>query len=172
MRTRNIFLLLIVLPLVVSIQFPFPKWNWDFKFDWNILNLFEKFKSALPQFVNNMKSKIQDFMKKTEDQKNAYLQDLNKKIAEMQQNIKEDIKQRKETFRVKVKDLMEKATEAAKFLSYKVCDAVDMDYEECRRDNKKLVTSLLLLIRDNFGQSSFIIGQIRRITENAEMSLK
>ena len=89
MRMRNIFLLLIVLPLVVSIQFPFPKWNWDFKFDWNILNLFEKFKSALPQFVNNMKSKIQDFMKKTEDQKNAYLQDLNKKLTEMQQNIKE-----------------------------------------------------------------------------------
>ena len=172
MRTRNIFLLLIVLPLVVSIQFPFPKWNWDFKFDWNILNLFEKFKSALPQFVNNMKSKIQDFMKKTEDQKNAYLQDLNKKLTEMQQNIKEDIKQRKETFRVKVKDLMEKATEAAKFLSYKVCDTVDMDYEECRRDKKKLVTSLLLLIRDNFGQCSVIIGQISRITENAEMSLK
>ena len=94
-----------------------------------------------------MKSKIQDFMKKTEDQKNAYLQELNKKLTEMQQNIKEDIRQRKETFRVKVKDLMEKATEAAKFLSYKVCDAVDMDYEECRRDKKKLVTSLLLLIR-------------------------
>ena len=154
---RNIFVLLIVIPLVVSIKFPFPKWNWDFKFDWNILNLFEKFKSALPQFVNNMKSKIQDFMKKTEDQKNAYLKDLNKKITEMQQNIKEDIRQRKETFRVKVKDLMEKATEAAKFLSYKVCDAVDMDYEECRTDKKKLITSLLLLIRDNFGQCSVII---------------
>ena len=77
----------------------------------------------------------------------------------MQQNIKEDIRQRKETFRVKVKDLMEKATEAAKFLSYKVCDTVDMDYEECRTDKKKLITSLLLLIRDNFGQCSVIIGK-------------
>ena len=169
---RNIFVLLIVIPLVVSIKFPFPKWNLDFKFDWNILNLFEKLKSAVPQFMNNMKSNIENFMKKTEAQKNAYLKDLNTKLAEMQQSIKEDIQNRKEAFRVKVKDLMAKATEAAKFLSYKVCDMADMDYEECRTDKKKLITNLLLLIKENFGQCSVIIGQISRITENAEMSLK
>ena len=67
---------------------------------------------------------------------------------------------------------MAKATEAAKFLSYKVCDMADMDYEECRTDKKKLITNLLLLIKENFGQCSVIIGQISRITENAEMSLK
>ena len=33
---------------------------------------------------------------------------------------------------------MAKATEAAKFLSYKVCDMADMDYEECRTDKKKI----------------------------------
>lgn len=85
---RNIFVLLIIIPLVVSIKFPFPKWNWDFKFDWNILNLFKKLKSAVPQFMNNMKSNIENFMKKTEAQKNAYLKDLNTKLAEMQQSIK------------------------------------------------------------------------------------
>ena len=136
------------------------------------LNLFEKLKSAVPQFMNNMKSNIENFMKKTEAQKNAYLKDLNKKLSEMQQSIKEDIQNRKEAFRVKVKDLMAKATEAAKFLSYKVCDMADMDYEECRTDKKKLITNLLLLIKENFGQCSVIIGQISRITENAEMSLK
>ena len=48
---RNIFVLLIIIPLVVSIKFPFPKWNCDFKFDWNILNLFKILKSAVPQFM-------------------------------------------------------------------------------------------------------------------------
>ena len=95
-----------------------------------------KIKISCTSIHEQYEIKYRKFHEKTEAQKNAYLKDLNKKLSEMQQSIKEDIQNRKEAFRVKVKDLMAKATEAAKFLSYKVCDMADMDYEECRTDKK------------------------------------
>ena len=46
------------------------------------------------------------------------------------------MKEHKENIQSEIKTLIEKTTEASKFLSYKICDFGRMDYEECRNDKK------------------------------------
>ena len=48
------------------------------------------------------------------------MENLNSEISALQQKIKDDIAQKKEDFENELKNLMEKGTEVAKYLSYKV----------------------------------------------------
>ena len=171
---KKLFALLVILPLLVSIEIPWINWdwdwNWDIHFDWD--SLFDLFKSAIPEFLKKMKDKLKDFLKKTEEEKNNFLKELNTTISDLREKIKNEIAEQKENVEEKIKDLVEKATEAAKYISLKVCDVADMTYEECRTDKKKLITNLLQVVKDNFGECSVVIGQISKLTENAEMNLK
>ena len=171
---RKLFSLFIILPLIVSINIPFVKWDWDwdFNFDWDFDAFLDNFKSVIPKFISEMKSKIESFMKLAEEEKNKFLDNLNQKILDLQQKIQEEIKEKKEGVEEKIKILLEDVTEAAKYISYKVCDMANMDYQECRNDKKKLITNLLGAVKDNFGECSVIIGQISKLTEDAEINLK
>ena len=170
---RKLFSLFIILPLIVSINVP-AKWNWDwdFNFDWDFDEFLDNFKSIIPDFINEMKSKIESFMKMAEDEKNKVLNDLSETISELQQKIKDEIKEKKEGVEEQIKNLIENATQIAKYLSYKVCDFAEMDHQECRNDKKKLLSNLLGAVKENFGECSVIIGQISKLTEDAGMNLK
>ena len=68
--------------------------------------------------------------------------------------------------------MVEKVTETAKYLSYKVCNIADLSYEECRSNKKLLLSRLLKTIEYNFGQCSEIVNQISLLSENPEEGLK
>jgi hypothetical protein len=119
-----------------------------------------------------MKSKIKDFMNKAEAEKQQIMENLNSEISALQQKIKDDIAQKKEDFENELKNLIEKGTEVAKYLSYKVCDIAQMDYEDCRNNKKQLLLNLLNAVKENFGQCSVVIQQITKLTESAELNLK
>ena len=166
---RNIFLILILIPIIISIKWPW-EWDWDFDFDWD--SFINNLKSVIPTFITDMKSKIKDFMNKAEADKQQIMENLNSEISALQQKIKDDIAQKKEDFENKLKNLMEKGTEVAKYLSYKVCDIAQMDYEDCRNNKKQLLLNLLNAVKENFGQCSVVIQQITKLTESAELNLK
>ena len=171
---RKLFSLFIILPLIISINIgPLQwEWDWDFNFDWDFDKLLEIFKSDIPAFIENMKTKIEDFMRQGEEKKTEILNGLESTILDLQQKIKDEIAEQTEKAEEHIKQLIEQGTEMAKYLSYKVCDAADMDYEECRNDKKKLLTNLLGAVKDNFGECSVIIGQISKLTEDAQPNLK
>ena len=56
---RKLFSLFIILPLIISINIgPLQwEWDWDFNFDWDFDKLLEIFKSDIPAFIENMKTK-------------------------------------------------------------------------------------------------------------------
>jgi len=165
---RKLYALLILIPLIMSFQFP----HWEWKFDWNFNSILDKFKTLVPDFIKNMQNKIKDFMQQTDQKKNEILTNMNTKLVELHENIKNDIQEKRKNVQNKMKELAEKATETAKYLSYKVCDIASMDYEECRNDKKKLLSNLLGVVKENFGECSVIIGEIARLTENFELNLK
>ena len=171
---RKLFSLFIILPLIISINIGPLQWEWDldFNFDWDFDKLLEIFKSDIPAFIENMKTKIEDFMRQGEEKKTEILNGLESKILDLQQKIKDEIAEQTEKAEKHIKQLIEQGTEMAKYLSYKVCDAADMDYEECRNDKKKLLSNLLGAVKDNFGECSVIIGQISKLTEDASLNLK
>ena len=171
---KKLFALFIILPLLVSFDFPWVNWdfNWDWKIDFDWESLLDKFKSAIPDFMKQMKDKVQTFLKKTEEERNKFLKNLDTTISDLQEKIKNGIEQHTGNIQEQLQNLVEKATEAAKYVSVKVCNMADMTYEECRNDKKKLVTNLIKAVKDNFGECSVIVGQISKLTEKAEMNLK
>ena len=169
---RNLFSLFIILPLIVTIKIPVLNWDWDFDWDWDIFGLLDFFKSGVPQFIKDIQTNIKKFIEKTEDQKNAYIAELNTKVTELYQKIKKEAEEKKELIEEDLKSLVEKVTEASNFLSYKICDMADMSYEECRNDKKKVFSNLLNAVKENFGQCSSIINQISVLTESPENGLK
>jgi hypothetical protein len=115
-----------------------------------------------------MQKNIKDFITKTDTQKNEFISELNTQIA----NIQKEIEAKKDNIQDQIKQVMEKATETAKYVSYIVCDAAKMDYEECRSDKKKLLSNLLGIVQENFGECSTIVGEITKLSENFELNLK
>ena len=168
---RKLLALMIIVPIIFSIKYPVYKWSWDifnFDFDFDFNSLIDKFKSLVPDFIKNMQKNIQNFIKKSEVEKNQFISDLNDQIA----NIQKEIETKKDNIQTQIKQVMEKATETAKYVSYIVCDAAKMDYEECRNDKKKLLSNLLGVVQENFGECSTIVGEITKLSENFELNLK
>ena len=172
---RKLFALLIIIPLLVNVKSPLFDWEW--KWNWENLtdkfkDFLDKFKSKVPEFIKNMKNKMKDFIEKTEEQKNYFIKELNSKVTELYEDIKQDIINKKEDVESKIKTLIEKTTEASKFLSYKICDISNLDYEECRNDKKKLFTNLLNVVKENFGECSVIVEQLSSLSDDKEENLK
>ena len=170
---RKLLALMIIVPIIFSIKYPVYKWSWDdfnfdFDFDFDFNSLIDKFKSLVPDFIKNMQKNIKDFITKTDTQKNEFISELNTQIA----NIQKEIEAKKDNIQDQIKQVMEKATETAKYVSYIVCDAAKMDYEECRSDKKKLLSNLLGIVQENFGECSTIVGEITKLSENFELNLK
>ena len=175
---RKIFSLLILIPLIINVKSPLfdwnYNWNWNWSWDWDFSwkDFIDKFKSKVPDFIKNLENKVKDFMKQNETQRNTFITELNTKVKELYEKIKQDIKDKKDNIESELKTLIEKTTEASKFLSYKICDIAKMDYEECRNDKKKLFTNLLDVVEENFGECSVIIGELSKLSDDYEQNLK
>ena len=174
---KKLFVLLIIIPLLTVVKSPLFDWDWKWNWDWeNFTSKFkdflDKFKSKVPEFIKNMQNKVKEFIEKTEEQKNYFIEELNSKVIELYEDIKQDIINKKEDVESKIKTLIEKTTEASKFLSYKICDIARLDYEECRNDKKKLFTNLLDVVKENFGKCSTIIEELSSLSDDIEQNLK
>ena len=174
---KKLFTLLIIIPLLTVVKSPLFDWDWKWNWDWeNFTSKFkdflDKFKSKVPEFIKNMQNKVKEFIEKTEEQKNYFIEELNSKVIELYEDIKQDIINKKEDVESKIKTLIEKTTEASKFLSYKICDIARLDYEECRNDKKKLFTNLLDVVKENFDKCSTIIEEISSLSDDIEQNLK
>ena len=174
---KKLFALLIIIPLLTVVKSPLFDWDWKWNWDWeNFTSKFkdflDKFKSKVPEFIKNMQNKVKEFIEKTEEQKNYFIEELNSKVIELYEDIKQDIINKKEDVESKIKTLIEKTTEASKFLSYKICDIARLDYEECRNDKKKLFTNLLDVVKENFGKCSTIIEELSSLSDDIEQNLK
>ena len=174
---KKLFALLIIIPLLTVVKSPLFDWDWKWNWDWeNFTSKFkdflDKFKSKVPEFIKNMQNKVKEFIEKTEEQKNYFIEELNSKVIDLYEDIKQDIINKKEDVESKLKTLIEKTTEASKFLSYKICDVSRLDYEECRNDKKKLFTNLLDVVKENFGKCSTIIEELSSLSDDIEQNLK
>ena len=166
------FSLLIIFPLLMNIKSPIFdwNWNWNWNFNWELKwkEFLANFKSKIPDFIKNLQDKTKDFLEKTEEYKNNIIKELNSKVVELCENIRQE----KENIEEKMKSLIEKTIEASKYLSYKVCDKANIDYEVCRNDKKKLFTNLLNSVKENFGQCSVIVEQLSKLSDDREQNLK
>ena len=168
---KKLYVLFIILPFLFSTKLPWHiDWDWSINFDFD--SFISKFKSAIPEFLKKMAENLKAFIKKSPEEKLEFLKTLNSTISDLQEAIKTSYEKNDGNVGGMIKDLVEKTTEAAKYISCKVCDVADMTYEECRNDKKKLISNLIKGVKDNFGECSVIVKQISNLTENAEMNLK
>ena len=63
---KNLFVLLIFVPLFVSLKIPFTDWEWNWDFNWDFSQFIENIKSGVPEFINNFKTEKQKFLKEDE----------------------------------------------------------------------------------------------------------
>ena len=70
---KNLFVLLIFVPLFVSIKIPFTYWEWNWDFNWDFSQFIENIKSGVPEFIINFKTEIQKFLKEDEPGKRKWI---------------------------------------------------------------------------------------------------
>ena len=73
---KNLFVLLIFVPLFVSIKIPFTDWEWNWDFNWDFSQFIDNIKSGVPDFINNFKTEIQNFLKEDELGKRKWIKNL------------------------------------------------------------------------------------------------
>ena len=85
-----------------------------------------------------MQKSMSEFLKKTEKEKDKYLESLSNIVQEKYDKIKSGMKKGVKSVQKETKELIEKMTETANALSYKVCDMVKKGYEQCNNNKKKI----------------------------------
>ena len=115
---------------------------------------------------------MSEFLKKTEKEKDKYLEIMSNKVKETYEQIKSGIKKGSKSVQNEIKDLIEKTTETSKALSIKVCDILKSDYEQCFNNKKKIFSDLIQIVDENFGNCSVIVDEIYKLTDNMEYNLK
>ena len=141
----------------ISISFPnisLPNISWEY-----FGNYLNQLKSATPEYITKIQKRTYEFIKKTEEEKDKYLDILSNKVQESYNKIKSGVKIGSEN----MKYLIETTTEAAKTLSYKSGDFI----------KKKIIFNNIMQIVDkNFGQCSKIVNEIHNLSDNIEFNLK
>ena len=105
---------------------------------------------------------VQEFKKKTEEEKDKILKDLESTISDLREKIKLDISEKKEP-NEKIIELLKKGVELSQCMEYKVCNKED---KNCESNKMKLMNPLLDAIQDNFGQCPVTMQHIKTLTEN------
>ena len=105
---------------------------------------------------------VQEFKKKTEEEKDKILKDLESTISDLREKIKLDISEKKEP-NEKIIELLKKGVELSRCMEYKVCNKED---KNCESNKMKLMNPLLDAIQDNFGQCPVTMQHIKTLTEN------
>ena len=179
---KYIFFLFLLYLTIYCIPFPslpffpslpsFPSFNisWEFNIDFG--NFLSKLKSSTPDFIKDIQKTMEEFIKKSEKEKDKYIDILSQKVEETYIKIKDGIKKGSESVQNEMKILIEKTTETAKALSYKLCDIINEENKQCINNKKKIFSNLLNIVNDNFGKCSIIVNEIQNLSENIEYNLK
>ena len=141
----------------ISISFPnisLPNISWEY-----FGNYLNQLKSATPEYITKIQKRTYEFIKKTEEDKDKYLDILSNKVQESYNKIKSGVKIGSEN----MKYLIETTTEAAKTLSYKSGDFIK---------KKIMFNNILKIVDKNFGQCSKIVNEIHNLSDNIEFNLK
>ena len=147
---KNLFVLLIFVPLFVSIKIPFTDWEWNWDFSWDFSQFIENIKSGVPDFIKNFGEDIKEFLKKNELEKREWIKNLaNQAKSELVEIVKNTTQN--------LTKLAEYTTQAAQYMSYKICNATNMEtYEECRNNKKEVFSQLVDIVHDRFKCSKII----------------
>ena len=148
----------------------FPDINWELNFD--LGNVINQLKSSTPKYINDIKKSMSEFMEKTDKEKEKYLEMLSIKVQETYDSIKKGMIKGSENAQNEIKKLIEKITEIANVLSYKACNMVKSEYDQCFNNKRRIFNILIQIIEDNFGKCSVIIDEIYNLSENMEYNLK
>ena len=170
----NSLKILIILHLIFfSISFPsFPSLNFTWEFNLNFNNFLSRLKSSTPDFIFDIQKNMEELLKKTEKEKDKYIKTLTSTVQETYDKIKIKVQKRSKNFQSEIKNLIEKTTETAKALSYKVCDVLNEGDDQCIMNKKKIFSNLLNIVKDNFGKCSIIVDEISNLSENMEFNFK
>ena len=144
----------------------------NFDFNLNLDDFLSNLKSSTPDFIKDIGKNMEEFLKKTEREKDEYIKSLSSKVEETYNKIKIGMNKGNKNVQSEIKILIEKSTETAKALSYKVCDVLNEEYEQCINNKKKIFSNLLQIIEHNFGKCSIIVNEILNLSENVEFNLK
>ena len=145
---RNLFTLLIFIPLFVSIKIPYTDWEWDLNLDW-FDELLNKIKTGVPEFIKKMQNDLKEFIKMAESEKNKKIDELKELAISTYDNLKG------QTDKV-YNEFIQQATQTVKYLSYKICDAAGTDYDECRNNKKEVFRKIVGMVQDEFKCSSIV----------------
>ena len=177
---KSIYLLFIFYLTIYCIPFPsfpsFPSFNKTWEFNINFGNFLSKLKSSTPDFIKDIQKTMEEFIKKSEKEKDKYINILSGKVKQSYNKIKDGMKKGNKSVQSEIKNLIEKITETAKALSYKLCDLTNKEKEkenkQCIINKKKLFGNLLNIVNKNFGKCSIIVNEIKNLSENMEYNLK
>ena len=135
---KNLLILLIFVPLFMGIEIPFTDWEWNFDFSWDFEQFIKFIKTGVPEFVTKMEKQLNDFISMAEDLKRKKIEEI-KNIAEKEFNNLKNLEFKNKNFT----KLIEYTTQAAQYLSYQICDAVDeKSYNECRNKKREVFKKL------------------------------
>ena len=145
---RNLFTLLIFIPLFVSIKIPYTDWEWDLNLDW-FDEFINKIKTGVPEFITKMQNDLKEFIKKAESEKDKKINELKEQALQTY----EDLKGKTEKI---YDEFIQHTTQTVKYLSYKICDAADTDYDECRNNKKEVFRKIIGMVQEEFKCSSIV----------------
>ena len=169
----NSLKILLFLPILIHSKSPIPsslEIIWELNFD--LGSILNQLKSSTPEYIKIIHKNMSEFMKKTDKEKDRYLEILSIKVQETYDLIKKKMKKGSENAQNEIKKLIEEVTETANALSYKACNMVISEYEQCFNNKRKIFNNLIQIVEDNFGKCSVIINEIYNLSENMEFNLK
>lgn len=146
---KNIFILLVLVPLIISIDIPFTDWEWNFNIDWDFNQFIDNILSGIPDFINEIQGKLKYFISQTYEEKQKLIEKIKNSAIEEYEKINDNYKN--------LSKLIEYTTEATQYLSYQICNATNMkSYNECRNNKKKVFTQLVEIVQQKFKCSEII----------------
>ena len=114
--------------------------------------IFEEMKSSVPDFINNMRNQSDSFSQLNNEEQMDKLNKEKSILETMKSTFKSDQSPEKR------KDMMEKATEIAEYLTKKDCSnsvnssssdiLADSTFQECRNQKKEIMTDIISLVKD------------------------
>lgn len=178
---KNLFILLITVPLILTLEVPhwdwndwrnwnwsnwdWSNWNWD-DLDWNSDTLKNKSKALIPDNIKKILELPEEAMKQV-------FEILTRNLTALQQLVKKELEKGGTNAQEKLKELLEKSTETSNILSFKVCNKTNNnDYEKCRNNKKESMSDIIDIFQSHLGTCSSIVKEITQLTSNPEMNLK
>mgnify|MGYP006916137756 FL=1 len=182
---KNLFFLLITVPLILSIEIPNWDWdnwrnwnwsNWDWSnWDWNSLDWnsnwdWESLKNK-SNFV--IPENIKKILKLPEEQMKEVFKKLTGNLTALQNLVQNELAKGSEIAQEKLKELFEKTTETLNILSLKLCNETNNnDYKICRDNKKDSMSKIIEIVQNHLGNCSSIVDEISKLSGDPEMNLK